>query len=99
MTRIASFSIYACKECGQKHIKPEYGSISMYQPPDLFVEPSAIKICQRCRWAGKLSEFKYLGLRGKVNTRKPSQLEICIRTIMRKPYIEVDVRKLYPYLH
>ena len=96
MTRISSFSLHECPKCRQIHIKPEYGSISIYVPSVLFVEPTAIKICQGCRWEGKLSEFKYLGLRSKVYTRNPLRLEFFIRKIIKKPYIELDVRKIYP---
>ena len=96
MTRISSFGLYECLKCKQIHIKPEYGSISIYVPADLEVDPFAIKMCQGCRWKGQLSEFKYLGLRSKVNTRNPSRVEIFLRKIIRKPYVENDVRKLYP---
>jgi hypothetical protein len=99
MTRISSFGLYECPKCGQIHVKPEYGSISIYVPTDLFVEPTTIKMCQVCGWKGQLREFKYLGLRSKVYTRNPSRLEFFIRKIIKKPYIELDVRKQYPYLN
>ena len=97
MTRISSFGLYECPKCGQIHIKPEYGSISIYVPTDVFVEPTAIRMCQECQWEGQLSEFKYLGLRSKVYTRNPSRLEFIIRRIIKKPYMEHDARKQYPY--
>ena len=99
MTRISSFGLYECPKCGQIHIKPEYGSISIYVPPDLVVDPIAMKICQGCRWSGQLGEFKYLGFRSKVNTRKPSRIEIYIRRMLKKPFVELDVRKKYPYIN
>lgn len=99
MTRISSFGLYECPNCSQIHIKPEYGSISIYMPSNLFMESNPIKKCQECRWEGQLSEFKYLGLKSKVYTRNPSQLEFFFRKIMKKPYIEFDVRKQYPYLN
>jgi hypothetical protein len=98
MTRISTFGLYECPKCGQIHIKPEYGSISIYVPTDLFVAPTAIKICQGCRWEGQLSDFKYLGLKSKVHTRNPSNIELIFRKILNKPYIEQDVRKIYPSL-
>ena len=98
MTRISSFGLYECPKCEQIHIKPEYGSISIYVPTDLVVDPISINICQGCGWKGQLSEFKYLGLRSKVNTRNPSRFEIYLSKVIRKPYVENDVRKLYPEL-
>jgi hypothetical protein len=98
LTRISSFGLYECPKCGQIHIKPEYGSISIYVPTDLFVDPTAIKVCQGCRWEAQLSEFKYLGLKGKVYTRTPSRVEIYLRKIIGKRYVENDVRKKYPSL-
>jgi len=98
MTRISSFGLYECPNCAQIHIKPEYGSISIHVPSDLNIQLTAIKMCKQCRWAGKFSEFKYLELKSKVYTREPSKVELLIRRVLKKPYIELDVRKLYPKL-
>jgi len=98
MTRISSFSLYACPECRQIHIKPEYGSVSIYVPTDLFIEPTAIKKCQGCSWEGKFGEFKYMGSTTKINTKIPSKLVIYFRKFIKKPYVENDVRKIYPSL-
>lgn len=90
MTRISSFGLYGCPSCGQIHIKPEYGSISIHVPPDFNVDPTVIKMCQKCRWKGKFSEFKYLGLKSKIYTREPSKVEYLVRRVLKKPYIELD---------
>ena len=93
MTRIASFSLYECPRCQQIHIKPEYGSTSTYIPLDLFIKPNDIKICKRCE---AKNYFKFVRLESKVNSRLPSRLEMLVRKLLNKPYIEIDVRKLYP---
>jgi hypothetical protein len=98
MTRISSFGLYECPKCGQIHVKPEYGSISIYTPPDLYVQPSDTRTCQMCRWEGKFLAFKFLGSRGKINTKMPNKIELWVRRILNKPYQELDGRKLYPYL-
>jgi len=96
MTRISSFSLYECPECGQIHIKPQYGSVSVYIPSDLSYEPNEIKVCRGCRKEILFSNFKYLEMRSKTNTKKPTKLEHLIRKLLKKPYVELDVRKLYP---
>ena len=96
MTRISSFGLYECPECGQVHIKPEYGSISIFIPLDIHIEESEIKICMGCRGEISFKKYKYLGLSSKRNTRDPSKIEIWLRKLFKKPYKELDVRKLYP---
>jgi hypothetical protein len=96
MTRIASFGLYQCRECGQVHLKPEYGSISIYVPPDLFFNPTDIKVCKGCGRNLQFKDYKFLGLKGKKNTKQPSRLVLFIRELINKPYVELDVRKLYP---
>ena len=96
MTRIASFGLYQCKKCGQIHIKPEYGSISIYVPPDLFYDPTDVKVCKGCLKESQFKDYRYIGLEGKTNTKPPKKIELLIRKLINKPYIELDVRKLYP---
>jgi hypothetical protein len=98
MTRISSFGLYECPNCSQIHIKPEYGSISIYVPTDLYVDITEIKKCQGCGWSGQFKDFKFVELRIKVNTKNPSKLSMLFRKILNKPYIENDVRKIYPLL-
>ena len=98
MTRISSFSLYQCPRCGQIHIKPEYASISIYIPTDLTYALNEIKVCKGCRYEIYFKEYRYLGLRSKKNTRRPKRLELLLRRLINKPYVELDVRKLYPML-
>ena len=96
MTRISSFSLYECPKCGQIHIKPEYGSISVYIPSDLSYEPTDIKVCRGCGEEIQFCNFKYLEMRSKTNSKQPTKLELLFRKVVKKPYVEIDVRKLYP---
>jgi len=96
MTRITSFSLYECPKCGQVHIKPEYGSVSVYVPLDIYFKSTDTKVCRGCREEIKFDNYKYLGVRNKTNTKEPTRVEHLIRKLFKKPYIELDVRKLYP---
>lgn len=96
MTRISSFSLHECPKCGQIHIKPEYGSVSVYIPSNLSCEPTEIKVCKGCKEEINFEDFKYLKMRSKTNTKQPTKLEHLIRKLLKKPYVELDVRKLYP---
>jgi hypothetical protein len=96
MTRISSFGLYECPRCSQIHIKPEYGSISVYLPIDTSFTLDEVKVCKGCRYENKFKEYKYLGLQKKVNSIKPNRLELILRGLLNRPYIELDVRKIYP---
>jgi hypothetical protein len=96
MTRISSFGLYQCRECGQIHIKPEYGSVSIYVPTDLFYDPTHVLVCKGCFKECQLKDYMYIGVKGKKYTKQPSKVELLIRKLINKPYIELDVRKLYP---
>ena len=98
MTRISSFSLHQCPKCDQIHIKPEYGSISIFIPLDIYVEDSEIKVCKGCKSEIRFKDYKSLGLSSKRNTREPTKIEIWIRKLLNKPYKELDVRKIYPTL-
>lgn len=97
MTRISSFGLYQCPKCGQIHIKPEYGSISAYIPSDLFNSNDDIKKCKGCPHSDLFRNYIFLGLRSKKNSNNPNRFHLLLRKIMKKPYIEEDVRKLYPF--
>jgi hypothetical protein len=98
MTRISSFSLYQCTECEQIHIKQEYGSISNHLPNDLFFKPTDVKPCKGCLKENLFKDYKYIGVEKKKNTKQPTKIELLIRKLINKPYIELDVRKLYPNL-
>lgn len=96
MTRITSFGLYECKECGQIHIKPEYGSISTYVSPNIFYSPTTMKVCKGCNSESQFQNYRFIRLEQKRNTKELSRIEIFIRKLFNRPYIEHDVRKLYP---
>ncbi len=96
MTRISSFGLYQCPKCGQIHLKPEYGSISVYVPIDLFYSIDDIKKCKGCHHSDFFKNYKFLGLRSKKNTIKLNSFQLFLRKITGKTHIEEDVRKLYP---
>jgi hypothetical protein len=98
MTRISSYSLHECPNCYQIHIKPEYGSISTSIPLGIYIEDSEIKVCKGCKSELRFKDYKSLGLSSKIKTRVPTKIEIWIRKILNKPYIELDVRKIYPLL-
>lgn len=59
MTSIASFTRYQCKKCGQIHIKPEYGSISVFVPA--ISKLTDMKACKRCGESHQLQEYENVG--------------------------------------
>ena len=99
MTRIASYGLYKCLTCSQVHIKPNYGSISIYVPVDAFVKDSDIVTCKSCGIKRAISSYIYLGMRSKENSYKPNIFErILIRLKILNASEERDVRKVYPSL-
>lgn len=97
MTRISSYGLYKCTNCSQIHIKPNYGSISIYVPLDVFIKPTEIITCKKCGIKKEFSEFLYIGMSPKQNSHKPNLIErIAIKFGYMKPIEELDVRKLYP---
>lgn len=103
MTRISSYDFYECDKCGQIHIKPNYGSISIYVPMDFYIEPTALKTCQKCGDKKPFSEFIYIGMKS-VPPSKPQfdkQVDEFFRKlkefVLRKNIPkEEDYRETYP---
>ena len=96
MTRISSFSLYQCLECKQIHTKPEYGSVSIYIPTDMHIDDEEIKPCKNCGKKWQFRDYKFVGRESRIETQTPSKFELLLRKIFNKPYIEQDVRKIYP---
>jgi hypothetical protein len=59
MTSIAAYTQYQCKECGQVHVKPEYGSISVFVP--VISKLTDMKACKRCGESHQLQEYENIG--------------------------------------
>lgn len=99
MTRISSYGLYQCADCLQIHIKPLYGSISIYVPLDAFIEDSQVVTCKGCGSRQEISKFVYKGMRAKQNSFRPNIFEqIAIKFGWQSQPEELDVRKLYPKL-
>ena len=96
MTRISSFGMYECPSCGQIHIKPKYGSVSTHKPRDLFIEPTELKECKGCGQVSQFQNYGYVGSSQKIETKPPSWIGRLVHLMRKDPYIELDVRKLYP---
>jgi uncharacterized UBP type Zn finger protein len=103
MTRISSYTLYQCQSCDQIHIKNEYGSVTIYVPTDLYLNPTEIRPCKKCGAENQVKEYINLGVRPKVIILKVSKiknLNFLIKWIMSgfKFSKEVDLSEIYPYL-
>jgi hypothetical protein len=98
MTRVSSYGLYGCPSCGQIHIKPNYGSISVYVPNDISIGPTTIIVCHKCKSKNIFQRYGFIGNHRKMDTKTPTYLKRLIRKFRNDPYVEFDVRKLYPYL-
>ena len=98
MTRISSYGLFECPSCGQIHIKPNYGSISTYVPKNISIDPTTVIICNKCKSKNEFQKYRFIDNSRKIDTKTPSYLKRLIKKWRNKDYIELDVRKLYPYL-
>jgi len=96
MTRISSYDLYKCKSCRQIHVKPRYGSVSTYRPKDLHIEPTDLKKCKGCGIVNEFQIYQYVKSCKKIDTKPPSMLKLLILHFKKTPYVELDVRRLYP---
>ena len=104
MTRVSSYTLYQCPSCGQVHIKNEYGSISIYVPTDLHLEPTENRACKRCGKVSQVKDYICLGIRSKTITVQKTykkgifgQLHKKIHEFYYSPE-ETDLNTLYPYI-
>lgn len=102
MTRITSVSLLKCTNCHQIHIKPLYGSISIYVPPDMHSQADEIRTCSGCGLNQRYDKFKYIGSTGlsiEIDEfpRDPT-LWHRIRRLLNKSYLckKTSVYDLYP---
>jgi len=59
MTSIAGYTQYQCKKCGQIHVTPEYGSISVFVP--VISKLTDMRACKRCGELQQIQEYKNIG--------------------------------------
>ena len=104
MTRISSYTLYQCPSCGQVHIKNEYGSVSIYVPTDLYLDPSEIKACSKCGQAHQVKDYICLGKKPKtVRVERTYKNNIWGRTYQKiyelfKPPKDIDLANIYPFI-
>ena len=96
MTRISSYDLYECSSCGQIHVKPKYGSVSTHIPNDLYIEKTDLKKCKKCGLVCEFKNFRYVGWSKKIDTKPPSFIRLLMRRLLKNPYVELDVRRIYP---
>jgi uncharacterized OB-fold protein len=61
MTLFTSHTQYQCKRCGQIHVKPEHGSISIFVPVDIVFKPTDVKTCKGCGEQQEVQEYTRIG--------------------------------------
>ena len=104
MTRVSSYTLYQCPSCEQIHIKNEYGSISIYVPTDLHLEPTENRACKRCGKVNQVKDYICLGLRSKTVTIEKTYKNNFIGRLYKSihqyfsPPKDVDLSNLYPYI-
>jgi len=98
MTRVSTYGLFGCPSCGQIHIKPNYGSISSYVPKNISINLTTVIGCKKCKSKYEFQEYIFIYDSRKIDTKTPSYLNRLIKKWRNEPYIELDVRKLYPYL-
>ena len=104
MTRVSSYTLYQCPSCGQVHIKNEYGSVSIYVPTDLYLEPTETKSCKNCGKTYQVQDFICLGMRSKttqLEKRYVKSLWGKLQQVFNQRYFkpkEIDLSTLYPFI-
>ena len=104
MTRISSYTLYQCPACEQVHIKNEYGSVSIYVPTDLHLDPNHEKACKNCGKVSQVKDYICLGLKSKiVRVQRTYKNNIWGRSYQKiyelfKPPKDIDLVNIYPYI-
>jgi hypothetical protein len=104
MTRVSSYTLYQCPSCGQRHIKNEYGSVSIYVPNDLHLDSTDIKSCKKCGQANQVKDFICLGLRSKTIKEVRKYKDNFFGHTYRKidefffPPKDIDLVNIYPFI-
>ena len=62
MSRISSFSLYKCKNCGQIHKRPVWGTYRVGNPPnDLGIATDTYKTCTMCGLKQQIKDYLLIG--------------------------------------
>jgi hypothetical protein len=70
--------------------------VSTYRPKDLYIKPTDLKKCKGCGIENEFQIYQYVRSSKKIDTKPPSIIGYLIRWLRKDPYIELDVRRLYP---
>ena len=62
MSRIASFGLYKCKNCGQIHKRPVWGTYRVGNPPNDFgIATDTYKTCTNCGVKQPINDYLLIG--------------------------------------
>jgi hypothetical protein len=62
MSRISSFSLYKCTNCGQIHTRPVWGTYRVGNPPNDFgVATEILKTCAKCGLKQPIKDYLLIG--------------------------------------
>ncbi len=103
MTRISSYYLYKCPECGQGHVLPVYGSVNFtYGKPYFWgIKPTDLRVCQKCSVQLPLKKFVNIGNLPIPEKDKTSAVVKVFGKILGKKYKDPEPfpTDLYPYLN
>lgn len=101
MTRISSYDIHKCLDCGCEHILPNYASISVVPAYDAYVPDDDLRVCFGCGSVKPFKEFTFIGIRQKpVPDFTPAFIKFFKRLFgIIHPGVEPHPTVIYPYLH
>jgi len=102
MTRVSSYKLHKCLDCGQKHILPQYGSINFTHrvPGSTSKKDNDLRVCQKCGTQRAFKEFPRIGT-AQIPLRDNSSKTLrAIKKFLKIPYTEPTPHPtiLYPYL-
>jgi hypothetical protein len=101
MTRISSYNIYQCPNCGQGHVLPNYASISKTAADDAYVADDDQRICFGCGFVNSFKEFKFSG---SIQKPRPDFTPAYVK-FLKKLFGFKQIKaapyptKIYPYLN
>lgn len=101
MTRISSYNIHQCPDCGREHILPNYASISVTPAIDAYVPDDDLRICFGCGAVKPFKEFIFVATKRKPETDfTPSYIKF-IKKIFGIKLQEQALHpvNVYPYLN
>lgn len=101
MTRISSYDIHRCPDCGCEHILPNYASISVTPAYDAYVSDEDLRICFGCGAVKPFKEYIFSGVKQKpAPDFTPSYVKFVKYVFgIHHPKPEPHPVTIYPYLN